>query len=93
MGDQERTKFQPLHSLTMFYNTLTKNLNTHLDFESSFESAGKEASEWTNQRCKCGKSDAVDLERTHAHCFLKRFKKKRKGVGASCMRNVSEHAT
>lgn len=66
------------HSLIIFYNTLTTNLNTHLDFESSFESAGKEASEWTNQRCKCGKSNAVYLERVHAHWFLKRLKKKKK---------------
>lgn len=69
-----------------FSNIITKNLNTHLDFESSFESAGKEASEGANQRCKCWQSNAVDLERVQVHSLLRR---KTRGRGGALQLDLS----
>lgn len=44
----------------------------YFDFKGSFESTCEESSKWTDERGKGGESDAVDLERVHPHCFLKR---------------------
>lgn len=50
----------------------TQRTWAYFDFERSFESAGKEAPKWPDQRGEGGESDAVDLERVHVHRFLQR---------------------
>lgn len=66
-----KSRHQILTIKSVHYSAMARNgVRKILDFESSFESAGKEASKWANQRCKRGKSDAVYLERIQAHSFL-----------------------
>lgn len=44
----------------------------YFDFKGPFESTCEEPSEWADERGEGGEGCAVDLERVHPHCFLRR---------------------